>query len=74
MPGPVTAAPPPAAQLDGSFRLETERTKQTYNDVADPQPPDIRTWWAFRSSCGHPSVDSEHSQSFRRGARGRVPM
>lgn len=46
-----TAPAPPPAPLDGSYRIEAERTKQTYNDVADPQPPDVRTWWAFRSSC-----------------------
>ncbi|WP_406816412.1 serine/threonine-protein kinase [Mycobacterium sp. M23085] len=52
-PIPTTPAPPPAppAPLDGSYRIEAERTQQTYNDVADPQPPDVRTWWAFRSSC-----------------------
>ncbi|OBJ13021.1 serine/threonine-protein kinase [Mycobacterium colombiense] len=49
-PTPTTPAPPPAP-LDGSYRIEAERTKQTYNYVADPQPPDVRTWWAFRSSC-----------------------
>lgn len=37
--------------LDGTYSLDVERTKQTYNDVADPQPPDVTTWWAFRSSC-----------------------
>lgn len=49
-PTPTTPAPSPAP-LDGSYRIEAERTKQTYNYVADPQPPDVRTWWAFRSSC-----------------------
>lgn len=49
-PTPTTPAPPPAP-LDGSYRIEAERTRQTYNDAADPQPPDVRTWWAFRSSC-----------------------
>ncbi|MBV8788601.1 MAG: serine/threonine protein kinase [Mycobacterium sp.] len=48
------APPAPAAaptQLDGSYRLQAERTKQTYNSVADPNPPDVTTWWAFRSLC-----------------------
>ncbi|BCZ25529.1 serine/threonine-protein kinase [Mycobacterium senriense] len=49
-PTPTTPAPPPAP-LDGSYRIEAERTRQTYNYAADPQPPDVRTWWAFRSSC-----------------------
>jgi serine/threonine protein kinase, bacterial len=47
---PAAPAPTPT-QLDGSYSIEAERTKQTYNYVADPQPPDVRTWWAFRSSC-----------------------
>ncbi len=49
-PTPTTPAPSPAP-LDGSYRIEAQRTKQTYNYVADPQPPDVATWWAFRSSC-----------------------
>ncbi len=47
---PTPSASPPAP-LDGSYRVEAQRTRQTYNYVADPQPPDVRTWWAFRSSC-----------------------
>jgi len=42
------AAPVP---LDGVYRLEAERTRQTFNYTADPQVPDVSTWWAFRSSC-----------------------
>jgi serine/threonine protein kinase, bacterial len=49
-PAPTASAPAPA-QLEGGYRIEAERTKQTYNYVADPQPPDVTTWWAFRSSC-----------------------
>jgi serine/threonine-protein kinase len=48
------AAGNPAAapiRLDGMYRLQVERTKQTYNYTPEPQPPDINTWWAFRSSC-----------------------
>lgn len=50
---PPTPASPPAAPipLDGSYRLDVQRTKQTFNYAADPQPPDVTTWWAFRSSC-----------------------
>ncbi|MEE6176495.1 serine/threonine-protein kinase [Mycobacterium sp. 050134] len=50
---PPTPAVPSAAPvpLDGSYRLEVQRAKQTFNYVADPQPPDVTTWWAFRSSC-----------------------
>jgi len=46
--GIPVAAPVP---LDGTYRLEVQRTKETFNYIADPQPPDVNTWWAFRSSC-----------------------
>ncbi|MCV7351487.1 serine/threonine-protein kinase [Mycobacterium parmense] len=54
---PAAAAPPvagPAAApvpLDGTYRLDVERTKETFNYISNPQPPDVNTWWAFRSSC-----------------------
>jgi serine/threonine protein kinase, bacterial len=44
----AVAAPIP---LDGTYRLEVQRTKQTFDYTPDPQPPDVNTWWAFRSSC-----------------------
>lgn len=47
-PGPAVAAPTP---LDGTYRLEVRRTKQTFNEMPNPQRPDVLTWWAFRSSC-----------------------
>ncbi|MGD1111859.1 MAG: serine/threonine-protein kinase [Mycobacterium sp.] len=56
-PSPAAAAPPPSnpvsppVPLDGVYRLEVERTKQTFNFTPDPQPPDVTTWWAFRSAC-----------------------
>jgi serine/threonine protein kinase, bacterial len=57
-PGPVTAAPTtkatpaaPLVVLDGSYRLDLNRVRQTYNETPDPQPPNVSTWWAFRSSC-----------------------
>ncbi|HEY1842016.1 MAG TPA: serine/threonine-protein kinase [Mycobacterium sp.] len=37
--------------LDGSYRIDVNRTQQTYNGAADPQPPDVNTWWAFRTAC-----------------------
>lgn len=73
-PTPTTPAPPPAP-LDGSYRIEAERTKQTYNYIADPQPPDVRTWWAFRSSCKPEGCsaaamqldDNDHMQGMSQG-------
>jgi serine/threonine protein kinase, bacterial len=54
----VAAAPtatatsaPPLVVLDGAYRLDLNRVQQTYNDTPDPQPPNVSTWWAFRSSC-----------------------
>lgn len=37
--------------LDGGYRLDLHRVQQTYNETPDPQPPNVTTWWAFRSSC-----------------------
>lgn len=37
--------------LDGGYRLDLDRSQQTYNGTPDPQPPDFTSWWAFRSSC-----------------------
>src|SRR5579875_578474 len=41
----------PAAMLDGTYQVDVNRAQQTYNDIPDPQPPNVTTWWAFRSSC-----------------------
>jgi serine/threonine protein kinase, bacterial len=45
------AVPPPDQLLDGSYRLDVDREQQTYNGKRDPQPPNVSTWWAFRSFC-----------------------
>jgi serine/threonine-protein kinase len=49
-PPPSTPSGPPAP-LDGTYRIEVQRAKQTFNYTPDPQPPNVNTWWAFRSSC-----------------------
>jgi serine/threonine protein kinase, bacterial len=46
-----TTSAPPLVVLDGSYRLDLNRVQQTYNETPDPQPPNVSTWWAFRSSC-----------------------
>jgi serine/threonine protein kinase, bacterial len=43
--------PGPGEALDGSYRVDVNRAQQTYNSTPDPQPPNISTWWAFRTSC-----------------------
>jgi serine/threonine-protein kinase len=43
--------PGPGEALDGSYRVDVNRTEQTYNSTPDPQPPNVSTWWAFRTSC-----------------------
>lgn len=48
---PVADTLAPPAPLDGTYRLEVQRARQTFNDTPDPQPPDVTSWWAFRSSC-----------------------
>jgi serine/threonine protein kinase, bacterial len=54
--GPAVVPPPrtpsgPPAPLDGTYRIEVQRAKQTFNYAPDPQPPNVDTWWVFRSSC-----------------------
>ncbi|MGB9223813.1 serine/threonine-protein kinase [Mycobacterium sp.] len=46
---PTTSAPP--VPLDGTYRIDVARSKQTFNFTPNPQPPDVTTWWAFRSAC-----------------------
>jgi serine/threonine protein kinase, bacterial len=56
---PAAAPPPlpshdfpgPGEALDGSYRVDVNRSRQTYNGTSDPQPPDVSTWWAFRTAC-----------------------
>jgi serine/threonine-protein kinase len=50
---PSHAAPMPAPgqELDGAYQVDVNREQQTYNDNPDPQPPNVTTWWAFRSRC-----------------------
>ena len=72
-PGTPTPSSPEAAPmpLDGAYRLEVQRSNQTVNYTPDPQPPDVNTWWAFRSSCAPGSCtavgtlldDTDHTQA-----------
>ncbi|EUA76231.1 putative serine/threonine-kinase pknI domain protein [Mycobacterium xenopi 4042] len=53
-PAPTTTSSTPAAppaMLEGTYQVDVNRAQQTYNDIPDPQPPNVTTWWAFRSSC-----------------------
>lgn len=47
----LPATPAPGQQLNGAYQVDVNRSRQTYNGNSDPQPPDVSTWWAFRSSC-----------------------
>ena len=75
---PVAAAAPTAGSrvaapvpLEGTYRLDVQRTKQTFNYTPDPQEPDVNTWWAFRSACTPSSCtaagvqldDNDHTQA-----------
>lgn len=67
-PTSTSAAPP--VPLDGTYRIEVQREKQTFDYRPDPQPPNVNTWWAFRSSCTPTSCtaagtqldDNDHTQ------------
>jgi serine/threonine protein kinase, bacterial len=78
-PSAAAAVPPTSAAapvpMDGAYRLEVQREKQTFNYIADPQPPNVSTWWAFRSSCTPTACtaaatqldDDEHTQAMSAG-------
>ncbi|MGZ4513285.1 MAG: serine/threonine-protein kinase [Mycobacterium sp.] len=38
--------------LDGTYRMDFDRTKRTKNGAPDPSTDTSSAWWAFRSSCG----------------------
>lgn len=76
VPPPTTAFGPPTP-LDGTYRLDAERSKETFDYTPSPQPPDVATWWALRSSCT-PSYcsaaavlldNNDHTQPGNVGAR-----
>jgi serine/threonine protein kinase, bacterial len=77
VPAPPSTPSGPPTPLDGTYRIEVQRSKQTFNYTPDPQPPDVNTWWAFRSSCT-PSYcsaaaiqldDNDHTQPKSTGGR-----
>ena len=47
----ASPAPGELPRLDGTYRIDANRSRQTYNGAASPQPPDVVTWWAFRTVC-----------------------
>ncbi|MDI3313993.1 MAG: serine/threonine-protein kinase [Mycobacterium sp.] len=49
---PIRTPAPPAAVLDGTYRMEFDLAKQTFNGAPAPAPNTGNTaWWAFRSAC-----------------------
>ncbi|SPM37599.1 serine/threonine protein kinase [Mycobacterium rhizamassiliense] len=62
---------PASTPLDGTYRLQVDRSKQTFNETPDPQPPDANSWWAFRSSCT-PSACSAAAVQLDDGDHSRV--
>ncbi|MCV7261407.1 serine/threonine-protein kinase [Mycobacterium shimoidei] len=47
----AAALPAPGQLLDGTYQIDINRAQQTFNDMPNPQPPNVTTWWAFRASC-----------------------
>jgi serine/threonine-protein kinase len=73
---PSSSTPAAPVPLDGTYRLEVQRDRQTFNYVPDPQPPNTQTWWAFRSSCTAAACtaaatqldDDDHTQAMSPGS------
>jgi serine/threonine-protein kinase len=75
----IPAVPSAGQPLDGSYQLDVDRARQTYNDTPDPQPPDVSTSWAFRTSCTPTrcvatGVMLEGNGHQRAGAKGGRPL
>lgn len=52
VPASAVAPPPPKAPaLDGTYRVDANRAGEKYNGVPNPEPPNVSTWWAIKSSC-----------------------
>lgn len=74
---PTTASSTPPAALEGTYRLKVERSRETFDYTPSPQPPDVTSWWAFRSSCtpsycsaaAIPLDDNDHTQLASTGGR-----
>jgi serine/threonine-protein kinase len=72
---PTSTSPSPPVPLDGTYRIQVQREKQTFNYIPDPQPPNVDSWWAFRSSCTATACtaaatqldDDEHTQAMLPG-------
>jgi serine/threonine protein kinase, bacterial len=50
-PPPNHDFPGPGEALDGSYRIDVNREQQVYNGTPDSQPPNVTTYWAFRTAC-----------------------
>ncbi|OBK89169.1 serine/threonine protein kinase [Mycolicibacter heraklionensis] len=50
-PAEVVAPPPKAPAFEGTYRVDANRAGEKYNGVPNPQPPNVSTWWAVKSSC-----------------------
>lgn len=51
VPASAVAPPPKAPALDGTYRVDANRAGEKYNGVPNPEPPNVSTWWAIKSSC-----------------------
>nr|WP_046284934.1 serine/threonine-protein kinase [Mycobacterium sp. UM_NZ2] len=50
---PAAAVAPPlkAPAFEGTYRVDANRAGEKYNGVPNPEPPNVSTWWAVKSSC-----------------------
>jgi serine/threonine-protein kinase len=74
--------PGPGEALDGSYRFDVNREQQSYNGSPDPQPPNVTTWWAFRTACAPKSCvatgalldDADHAKLSAAGGQKPVVL
>lgn len=51
VPAAAVAPPPKAPAFGGTYRVDANRAGEKYNGVPNPEPPNVSTWWAVKSSC-----------------------
>lgn len=55
-PAGVVARPVQPPAFDGIYRVDANRAGEKYNGVPNPQPPNVSSWWAVRTSCDDKNV------------------
>ena len=50
-PAATAVAPVKPAPFEGMYRVDANRAGEKYNGVPNPEPPNVSTWWAVKTTC-----------------------